>query len=309
MEKVYNQVIEAVGSLDEPEVGFPADQPRPHLSQSFKGRHPCPRIEEESESDLTEHASRDSCASGSRGQLQLITTVKEDRQEDEDEVAASAPGPSTKQKQSVSKSQPKPRLSGFAQRKSAEPIGPQKDSLQSEDTQDATQELPSAETPTKRPGHSRNGSETWTVRPGIISAYRNPAAQTITKKLREFGLKKPLKSSMVSTNSEEGELPADGGIRRSQTRPENKDRDSEVAVPDDRNPLRWLFIKPKKANPASVKDRILATLGLPSSARDCRARKPKEATQSFDASRGRWKNFSESCVFTSGEKGSSQDQP
>ena len=306
-------MIEALGDLQDTGPHSPAPPAQRHLSQSFKERYLCPRIEEESESEVTEHASRDSCVSTGRSPLIGVTTLSGVREPEEEEAVASEPSATKRDKQRVSKFNgtplPQPRISTAIQRKSAEQGNPQKDSLRSEETQDATQELPLADAPQKRIWHGRNVSETWAVRPGVSTVSKNPPAQSITKRLREFGLKKSLKSSMVSVHSQDPEVPVDGGIKRSQTRPENEDRDPEVTLLHDPNPLRWLFSKHKKANLASVKDQILATLGLPSSAREPRPRQAKEATQSFDVTRGRWKQYSNSCVFTSGGNPSSADQP
>lgn len=322
---MYGQVIEAVGSMDE-SVGGESDMMISLKDTLPRTKYMCPRIEEESEGEMTEKGSRDSLGSAGRNQLVRISCLPDANEED----VYSQPSPIGREKRDTVKLPKKMtgRESTGLSKFGGDRTGQQKDSHQSEETQDATQDLPPTitpqEMPLRRAATYRPTSDTRATRSGMVvpSTVTTPTnnthgksqvAQSINKKLREFGVKRPLKLSMVSAHSEEQDT-SDGGLKRSLTRSENKDMFQDGGVTqsgvEDRNPLRWLFVKPKKANPVATKERILATLGLPVSARQQKAvkSKMKGSGGSFEISRGRWRHYSESCVFSAGDVNQAADQ-
>lgn len=303
VEKVYAQVVEAMNETDEDAKAKGAGTPTDLSDVSLALKYNFPLIEEEPENELTEHelVSKDSI-----GSTNTTPLARRDRESAVDDAGtptrkssdSRVPGdvPQAKAKDthlqqsfeysSVLPSKKHPR---------------RKHTDHSEDPKDPTAEPSVPEAPLKRsrPQPAPGYLQIW--RPGNYIP-RNPlVSKNIAKKLRELGLPRPSRNSMISTHSDEAPLPLRTGLPHFhlRTRSENTEFANDNLPLQDKPTVKWTFGRLAKGSHPVVRERLFATIGTPSFACDSRTRKVKDSARSLEVPSGRWRIFSKSCVVPS----------
>lgn len=298
--------MEAIGSVGPETPGLPKGLNGLHPLSSYS---PCPRIEEETESQLTEQRSKDSVESLSLGSKRFPkkslgkTDAPQTSPKESDPGSRATPGgklkPIVKQFMPTMTEALPTEGTLFDYRQPTSTRGRAKESLQSADTQDGTPEVFGSNLTTKKSRHTKSISESWTFQPQATS--KNNFFDSIKRKLKPVGVGVVYKTMYGPHKTEEPAWGPNSSFKRSFTKLENKSRGSEPRKQAHKQRINGLLER-LRVPESEDKTRILETLGVPKTRRRAKSRKEggEGIAKSFDNG-ATYKRYSESCVFSNEE--------